>query len=174
MAMGIRENEQSSLWIATTSPSCPKSPGHPCYTRLNALLDADDFDRFVGSLCRGICAEVIGRPNLRLLPDAAGRLLRRDRFGTGESPVARATRWPSVRPCASPWTRRPPIIRRPLAREARSISRSTAPASRGSRSSSLRPGCSRARPAIDAAAFEANAAMPSIARRDTQEPIRSC
>ena len=37
MAMGIREHQQSSLWIATSEP--PKSPGHPFYTRLNELLD---------------------------------------------------------------------------------------------------------------------------------------
>jgi hypothetical protein len=29
------------------SAELPKSPGHPFYTRLNALLNAADFDRFV-------------------------------------------------------------------------------------------------------------------------------
>src|SRR6266581_2415522 len=43
MAMGIREGEQSPLWVVTAD--LPKSPGHPFYTRLNALLDAQDFDR---------------------------------------------------------------------------------------------------------------------------------
>jgi len=43
--MGTRQSEQASLWIATTE--LPKSPGHPFYTRLNALLDAADFDRVV-------------------------------------------------------------------------------------------------------------------------------
>jgi len=51
MAMGTRESEQSSLWIATSE--LPKSPGHPFYARLNALLDAHDFDRFVEGVCRG-------------------------------------------------------------------------------------------------------------------------
>jgi len=36
MAMGTRQSEQASLWIATGE--LPKSPGHPFYTRLNALL----------------------------------------------------------------------------------------------------------------------------------------
>jgi transposase len=69
MAMGIRENEQSSLWIATSE--LPKSPGHPFYTRLNGLLDAHDFDPFVEGLCRRFYAKVMGRPSL-----APGRYFR--------------------------------------------------------------------------------------------------
>src|ERR1035437_2957648 len=42
MAMGTRQSEQASMWVATVK--LPKSPGHPFYTRLNALLDAADFD----------------------------------------------------------------------------------------------------------------------------------
>src|SRR5215207_5200401 len=63
MAMGTREDEQSSLWIATSE--LPKSPGHPLYTRLNTLLDAHDFDRFVEGLCRKFYAKVMGRPSLQ-------------------------------------------------------------------------------------------------------------
>jgi transposase len=63
MAMGIREDEQSSLWVATSE--LPKSPGHPFYTRLNTLLDAHDFDRFVEGLCRKFYAKVMGRPSLQ-------------------------------------------------------------------------------------------------------------
>src|SRR6266436_268622 len=62
MAMGTRENEQSSLWVATSE--LPKSPGHPFYTQLNALLDAHDFDQYVEDLCRGFYAPVMGRPGL--------------------------------------------------------------------------------------------------------------
>ena len=50
MAMGIRDGEQSPLWVVTAD--LPKSPGHPFYARLNALLDAEDFDRFVEKKCR--------------------------------------------------------------------------------------------------------------------------
>src|SRR5438046_6776554 len=62
MAMGKREIEQSSLWIATSD--LPTSPGHPFYTRLNALLESHDFDRFVEDLCGKFYARVMGRPSL--------------------------------------------------------------------------------------------------------------
>src|ERR1022692_647912 len=69
MAMGTRQSEQASLWVATAE--LPKSPGHPFYTRLNALLDADDFDRFVEGKCTKFYAPVMGRPSL-----APGRYFR--------------------------------------------------------------------------------------------------
>jgi transposase len=62
MAMGTRTSEQSELWVATSE--LPKSPGHPFYVRLNALLDAHDFDQFVESLCTRFYAPVMGRPSL--------------------------------------------------------------------------------------------------------------
>jgi transposase len=62
MAMGTRKSEQPPLWVATTD--LPKSSGHPFYTRLNALLDAHGFDRFVENLCRPFYADGIGRPGL--------------------------------------------------------------------------------------------------------------
>jgi hypothetical protein len=57
MAMGTRTSEQSPLWIAASE--LPKSPGHPFYVRLSAVLDAHDFDRFVEELCSGSYAPVI-------------------------------------------------------------------------------------------------------------------
>src|ERR1700716_2008392 len=62
MAMGTRQSEQGSLWVATAE--LPKSPGHPFYTRLNALLDTHHFDRFVEQLCQRFYASVMGRPSL--------------------------------------------------------------------------------------------------------------
>ena len=62
MAMGTRQDEQAPLWIATAD--LPMSPGHPFYTRLNAELDAQAFDRFVEDLCRPFYAETMGRPSL--------------------------------------------------------------------------------------------------------------
>jgi transposase len=62
MAMGTRENEQPPLWVATSD--LPVSPGHPFYTRLNAVLDAEGFDRFVEDQCRRFYAPVMGRPSL--------------------------------------------------------------------------------------------------------------
>ena len=79
MAMGTRETDQPPLWIATSD--LPTSPGHPFYARLTTL-DGHHFDRFVEGLCARFYAPVMGRPRLapgRLLPPAAGRLLRRHR-----------------------------------------------------------------------------------------------
>jgi hypothetical protein len=64
MAMGTRQSEQASLWVATVE--LPKSPGHPFYTRLNVLLDAEYFDRFVEGQCARFYAPVMGRPSLAL------------------------------------------------------------------------------------------------------------
>ena len=60
--MGVRDGEQSPLWIVTAD--LPRSPGHPFYTRLNALLDANQFDRFVETVCRRFYAKRMGRPSL--------------------------------------------------------------------------------------------------------------
>jgi len=60
--MGTRENEQPPLWVATSD--LPSSPGHPFYTRLNAMLEAEEFDRFVEGQCRRFYAPVMGRPGL--------------------------------------------------------------------------------------------------------------
>jgi transposase len=50
------------LWIAASD--LPASPGHPFYARVNAILDAHGFDRFVEGLCRRFYAPVMGRPSL--------------------------------------------------------------------------------------------------------------
>jgi transposase len=62
MAMGLRETEQPILWIAASD--LPMSPGHPFYARLNAVLDAAQFDRFVEERCAPFHAPVMGRPSL--------------------------------------------------------------------------------------------------------------
>ena len=62
MAMGKRKSEQAPLWIPTTE--LPVSPGHPFYRRLNEILDAAGFDRFVEEQCRPFYAPVMGRPSL--------------------------------------------------------------------------------------------------------------
>ena len=69
MAMGKRKSEQAPLWISTTE--LPVSPGHPFYVRLNEILDAAGFDRFVEAQCRPFYAPVMGRPSL-----APGRYFR--------------------------------------------------------------------------------------------------
>ena len=60
--MGTRENEQPPLWVAASD--LPASPGHPFYTRLNAILDAEGFDRFVEDQCQRFYAPTMGRPSL--------------------------------------------------------------------------------------------------------------
>lgn len=50
------------MWVATTD--LPVSPGHPFYTRLNAILDEAGFDRFVEAQCGAFYAPVMGRPSL--------------------------------------------------------------------------------------------------------------
>ena len=67
--MGKRTSEQAPLWIPTTE--LPMSPGHPFYVRLNEILDAAGFDRFVEEQCRAFYAPVMGRPSL-----APGRYFR--------------------------------------------------------------------------------------------------
>jgi transposase len=62
MSMGTREPDQPPLWIAASD--LPASPGHPFYARLNAILDARGFDRFVEDQCRPFYAAVLGRPSL--------------------------------------------------------------------------------------------------------------
>ena len=62
MGMGTRATDQPPLWIATAD--LPTSPAHPFYSRLSAVLDADHFDRFVEDQCRRFYAAVMGRPSL--------------------------------------------------------------------------------------------------------------
>src|SRR3989442_4631291 len=62
MAMGKRRREQAPMWVAATD--LPASPGHPFYTKLNAILDDAGFDRFAEEECRQFYAPVMGRPSL--------------------------------------------------------------------------------------------------------------
>ena len=61
MAMGKRQHRerQEDLWVAHTELAT--APGHPFYERLNAVLDAEGFDRFVESLCARFYAPQFGR-----------------------------------------------------------------------------------------------------------------
>jgi hypothetical protein len=64
MAMGRRQHRerQEDLWIAHAELAA--APGHPFYERLNAVLDAEGFDRFVEGLCARFYAPQFGRPSL--------------------------------------------------------------------------------------------------------------
>jgi transposase len=64
MAMGTREQRQrqEQLWITHTELAT--GPGHPFYTRLNELLDQEQFDAFAEAECAQFYAEKNGRPSL--------------------------------------------------------------------------------------------------------------
>lgn len=62
MAMGRRRQREADFWVATEE--LPRSPGHPFYDRLNQVLDAAGFDRFCESSCQRFYAEKMGRPSV--------------------------------------------------------------------------------------------------------------
>jgi len=62
MAVGKRETEEQTMWVATSD--LPKSPGHPFYRKLNELLRESGFDRFCEELCAPYYAEKMGRPSV--------------------------------------------------------------------------------------------------------------
>jgi hypothetical protein len=63
MAMGKRRRhaKQASMWVATED--LPRSAAHPFYTRLNQILDQQDFDGYVEGLCHRFYTDE-GRPGL--------------------------------------------------------------------------------------------------------------
>jgi transposase len=62
MALGKRRQEEQGLWVATSD--LPKSPGHPFYKKLNALLAEAGFERWVEELCAPYYADGVGRPSI--------------------------------------------------------------------------------------------------------------
>jgi len=172
--MGTRESEQASLWIATSD--LPKSPGHPFYARLNALLDAHGFDRFVEDLCGGFYAPVMGRPSL-----APGRYFRLLLVGyfeglDSERGIAwRATDSLAVRSFLRLALDEAPPDHSTISRTRRLIDLETHRAvftwvQQRLVASGLLNGKTVA---IDATTLEANAAMRSIVRRDTGESYQA-
>ncbi len=62
MAMGRQTGQQQAeFWIA--QGDLPTSPGHPFYLKLNQLLADSDFDSFAENLCEPYYAEA-GRPSI--------------------------------------------------------------------------------------------------------------
>lgn len=170
MAMGTRESEQSALWVAASE--LPKSPGHPFYMRLNALLDAHDFDRFAESLCRQFYAPVMGRPSLT--PGRYFRLLLVGYFEgiDGERGIAwRATDTLAIRSFLRLPVDEAPPDHSTISRTPRLIDLETHRAVfTWVQQRLVEAGLLKGRTiAIDATTLEANAAMRSIVRRDTGE-----
>jgi transposase len=170
MAMGTRKSEQASMWIA--SVKLPKSPGHPFYTQLNALLDAEDFDRFVEGLCARFYAPVMGRPSL-----APGRYFRLLMVGyfegiDSERGIAwRATDSLAVRSFLHLAVEEPPPDHSTLSRTRRTLDlESHRAVFTWVQQRLVAAGLLKGKTvAIDATTLEANAAMRSIVRRDTEE-----
>ena len=168
--MGTGKSEQGSMWIATVK--LPKSPGHPFYTQLNALLEAADFDRFVEGLCGKFYAPVMGRPSL-----APGRYFRLLLVGYFEGiDSERGIAWRASDSLAvRSFLRLPMEEAAPdhstLSRTRRTIDVETHRAVftwvlQRLVAAGLLKGKTIA---IDATTLEANAAMRSIVRRDTEE-----
>jgi len=63
MAMGKRKRKrQEELWIAASD--VPRGPGHPFYTKLNELLAKRGFDEFVEQRCATFYHDSLGRPSI--------------------------------------------------------------------------------------------------------------
>lgn len=62
MAMGKRRSQQRQLWVETQE--LPKSPGHPFYQKLNAILSEEGFDSLAEERCQRFYADRMGRPSL--------------------------------------------------------------------------------------------------------------
>jgi transposase len=170
MAMGTRQSEQGLLWVATAE--LPKSPGHPFYTRLNALLDADDFDEFVEGQCARFYAPVMGRPSL-----APGRYFRLLLVGyfegiDSERGIAwRASDSLAVRAFVRLPVNEPPPDHTTISRTRRVIDlESHRAVFTWVQQRLVAAGLLKGKTvAVDATMLEANAAMRSIVRRDTGE-----
>src|SRR6267154_1376227 len=170
MAMGTRQSEQGSLWVATVQ--LPKSPGHPFYTRLNVLLDAEDFDRLVEGQCARFYAPVMGRPSL-----APGRYFRLLLVGYFEGiDSERGMAWRASDSLAVRAFLRLPVDEPPP--DHTTISRTRRSIDLGSHRAAftwvqqrlVAAGLLKGKSvAVDGTMLEANAAMRCIVRRDTGE-----
>ncbi len=89
MAMGKSKRErQSELWIACDS--LPRTPGHPFYEKLSAVLDEQGFDAFVERECASYYAEKTGRPSM---PPAALRAAASFSRNSRLASVSRYSNW---------------------------------------------------------------------------------
>jgi transposase len=170
MSMRTRETDQPPLWIATSD--LPASPGHPFYARLNAVLDAHGFDRFVEGQCRRFYASVMGRPSLA--PGQYFRLLLVGYFEgiDSERGIAwRAADSLAVRSFVRLALNEPAPDHSTISRTRRLIDLETHRAVfTWVQQRLVEAGLLKGKTvAIDATTLEANAAMRSIVRRDTEE-----
>src|SRR5262245_46513165 len=157
------------MWVATQD--LPRSAAHPFYTRLNQILDAHDFDEYVERLCRRFYADD-GRPGL-----PPGRYFRLLLIGYFEGLDAeRAIAWRAadsfaLREFLSLVLPEAPPDHSTISRTRRLIDLETHEAVftwmlRRLADAGLVKGKTVG---IDATTLEANAALRSIVRRDTDE-----
>src|SRR5215831_15721922 len=170
MAMGKRKSEQPPLWVPTTE--LPVSPGHPFYTKLDAILDEAGFDQFAETECRQFYAPVMGRPSLP--PGRYFRLLLVGHFEglDCERGIAwRAADSLAVRSFVGLGLDIPAPDHSTISRTRRLIALETHRAifTWGQERLAAARLLQGRTVAIDATTLEANAAMRSIVRRDTGE-----
>jgi transposase len=174
MSMGTRETDQPPLWIAASD--LPTSPGHPFYARLNAVLDAHGFDAFAEDQCRAFYATVMGRPSLP--PGQYFRLLLVGYFEgiDAERGIAwRAADSLTIRSFVRLALHEPVPDHTTISRTRRLIDVETHRAVfTWVQQRLVEVGLLKGKTvAIDATTLEANAAMRSIVRRDTEETYQA-
>jgi transposase len=173
MTMGKRKRErQEDLFIAVGS--LPRSPGHPFYRRLNALLAEAGFDRWIESRCERYYEQEERRGQPSIPPGVYFRMLLVGYFEGIDSQRGIAWR------CADSLSLRDflgvPVDDRTPDHSTLTYTRQRLPAEVFEEVFQFVLGIAQARQlvsgkqvAVDSTTLEANAAMKSIVRRDTEE-----
>ena len=169
MAMGIRKERQEALWYRA---ELAEAPGHPFYQRLNRVLEQSGFDHFCEEQCREFYHEKLGRPSLA--PGVYFRLMLIGFFEGIESERGIAWRVAdslSLRQFLGFGLDEATPDHVTISRTRRLLDEATHQAVFGWVLRELtRRGLLKGKTiGIDATTLEANAAMKSIVRRDTQE-----
>src|SRR5438132_11445016 len=173
MAMGRRAEQrqaQEEFWIAHTQ--WPRTVAHPFYQRLNQLLEERGFDEFVEGQCERFYAEAMGRPSLT--PGRYFRLLLIGYFEgiEGERGIAwRAADSLALRQFLELGLTEPPPDHSTISRTRRLIAVETHQAVfRWVLELLAEKGLLKGKTVgVDGTTLEANAALRSIVRRDTDE-----
>ena len=171
MAMGKKKRrQQEDLWVATSE--LPRTAGHPFYERLNGLFNEHGFDDFVEGLCAKFYADKMGRPSLA--PGVYFRLLLVGYFegiGSERGIAWRASDFLGLREFLGLKVSESPSDHSTISRTRRLIDVATHEAvfdwvlKRIGASGLLRGKTI----GIDATTLEANAALRSIVRRDSEQ-----
>ena len=171
MAMGKKKRrQQEDLWVATSE--LPRTAGHPFYERLHGLFNEHGFDDFVEGLCAKFYADKMGRPSLA--PGVYFRLLLVGYFegiGSERGIAWRASDSLGLREFLGLKVSESPSDHSTISRTRRLIDVATHEAvfdwvlKRIGASGLLRAKTI----GIDATTLEANAALRSIVRRDSEQ-----